>query len=167
MGTSANLAQGINSAGNAYVQAQATRAQGDYQKRISEINARSAEAQAEDVLKRGENEAQKKLQETRKFIGQQKTAMAASGTDVNSQGALDLTADTAAIGATDVMTIKNNAWREAMGYKSQAIEVRGSGEMAQMAAKNNARSTMITGGIDALSYGIKAADSKSSKKAKR
>jgi len=158
MAVSTNLAQGINTAGNAYVSAKATRAQGEYQKRIADINARTADAQAEDAVARGDREAAKKLQDTRKAMGAQKAAMAANGMDVNSADAIDILNETEVVGQTDIATIKTNAWREAWGYKSQAVSMAGEGNMKNLAAQNTARATLISGGMDAMTYGLKAGD---------
>ena len=158
MAASANVAQAVNTAGNAYVSAQATRAQGEYQKKMSDLNARTAEGQAEDAIKRGNIAALEKTQETRRAIGAQRAALAAGGVDVNSDIGLNLQAETEAIGASDAQKIRANAWREAWGYKADAVTTRGAGEMANYAAQNTARSTLITGGIEAATYGLKAAD---------
>lgn len=167
MAGSANVAQAINTAGNAYVSAQATRAQGEYQKRISELNAKTLDAKAEEAIKRGEKDAMTKGQETRRFIGEQKAAMAAGGIDLSSAQATNLLSETETIGAADMANLRSNAWQEAWGFKSEAVSTRGQGEMQNYAAQNTARSTLISGGIDAMSYGLKAGAEYKSKAPKK
>lgn len=163
--TAANAAQGINSAGSAYNNAQAVKAQGEYQKMIYDINASEAEKQAVQAIEAGDLAVAKEHQKNRAIISSQRAAAAASGTDVNSEAALDARREAETIGAANEMTISTNAWREAMGYKSQAINLKSQGKFTSLAAQNTARNTMVSGGIEAATYGLKAYDNYSKNKA--
>lgn len=134
-----------------YSQAQAIEAEGDYQQSIYNINARFADVQAEDAIKRGDKEAIQLKKQAKKLIGSQRVALAAQGIDIESGSALEVQEDTAALAADDVMTIKNNAWKEAWGYRVQAFDFRNRGEFAKLSAKNKARNTLLTSGIQAFS----------------
>lgn len=129
------------------------------------MNARSAEAQAEDALKRGDVEASKKAQQIRMATGAQRAAIAASGSDVTGEGATDILNQTQIAGQTDIATIKTNAWREAWGFRSAAVNARTEGEMNLNTAKAMERATLISGGIEAMSYGMKAGSQYKEKKA--
>ncbi len=148
--------QGVNTAGQAYNQAQAQRAQGEYQKAMADINANQARIQAEDSAKRGETAAAQRDQTTKKQIASQRVNAAAGGIDVNSEQVKDITDETATIGAADVAAIRTNAWREAFGFKSQAENYKFQGESQSIASKNASRMTMLSGGIESASYGIKS-----------
>jgi hypothetical protein len=139
--------------GSAYTSAEAAKAQGAYQKRQAELNAGMGEFQAEEAIRRGDEDAKAMGKKTKQVIGSQRAALAAQGIEVDSGTAAEIQADTAAIGAVDAQTIKNNAWREAWGFRAQATVTRGQGNMALMAANNQAKSTLITGGLQALSAG--------------
>jgi hypothetical protein len=152
-----SAAQGVSSIGNAYSQAQAARAQGAYQKSISEINERLSELQAESSLKRGEKDAQAIRRRTEKTIGSQRAALAANGVDVNDGSALEIQQETELYGQIDELTAKTNAIQEAYGFKMQANNDRARGNFASLSARGDARNTLITGANRALSYGLESA----------
>jgi len=137
----------LSTAATAYNQAQTAKMQGDIQKSQYEANARMANLQAEDAIKRGDKEALAHKKKVRQLIGAQRAALAAQGIEVDSGSALDVQMDTAALGGEDILTIKNNAWREAWGYRVQAEDYRNKGTWAKMSGRNEARNTLLTGGM--------------------
>lgn len=138
----------IMTGATAYSQSRAQKAEGAYQSQIYEANARLADLQAEDAISRGDAEAKKHNTQVKKLIGSQRAAFAAQGIDINSGSPLDVQADTAALGAEDEQTIKNNAWREAWGYKVQASDYRNSGAFSLLSSKNAAKNTVLTAGMN-------------------
>ena len=54
------------------------------------------------------------------------------------------------------MTIENNAWREAWGYKVQAVSGQGQAAQTRLAANNVMDNTLLTGGLQAANYGAQA-----------
>lgn len=140
-------ANAMSSASTAYSQSQAIKMQGNYQKNQLQFNAQVAGLQADDAISRGNKAAANKKRETKQIIGKQRAALAAQGIEVNSDTALLIQEDTAGLGAEDVQTIKNNAWREAFGYKVQATDYTGQAAFAQISSGFNARQTMLTGGL--------------------
>lgn len=148
--------QSVNSISSAYTQSQAMRAQGDYQKQQSETNARLATIQSADAMKRGDLEANAVKRKAAQIEGSQRASAAAQGVDINSGSALDIQAETETNSAIDIQTVKNNAWREAWGYKVQALNSRSEGNMASLTANNEANSTLLTGGMNALTYAAQA-----------
>lgn len=140
------------SAGNAYSQSQAISSQADYRTRIAALNSRNSELRAKDAIERGEEAAGRHKTQVRKLIGAQRAALAAQGIDVNSGSAMEVQNDTAKLGELDAMTIRNNAWREAMGYRMQGNNYIAEGEFAGLSAENQSTNTLLTGGIQALSY---------------
>lgn len=135
---------------NASNQSRALKAQGAYQQQIAESNARQSEFMAEDVKERGATESMLVKRRARQLIGTQRVGFAGQGVDVNSGTALRVQDDSFTMGETDALTVKNNAWREAWGYKTQAKNTRAQGRLANLTARSQARGTMLTGGLSAF-----------------
>lgn len=154
--TAAVVSLAALSAVNSYSQSKAQKSQGDFQSQQLEANARIADIQADDAIKRGESEAKAHRRRVRLQIGEQRAGLAAQGLDLESGSALDIQKDTAGFGAEDEVTIKNNAFREAWGYKVQANDYRTGSQFTKMSSKTQSRQTLMTGGLSALkdlSYG--------------
>lgn len=149
MGASGAL--GLLQVGQGISQSRAINAQGDYQKSIFDINARFADIQAKDAIMRGDKEAVALKTQAKKLIGKQRVSLAAQGVDIESGSALELQEDTAELAEADAMTIKNNAWKEAWGYRTQAFDLRNQGVFAKLSAKTRATNTLLTSGINAIS----------------
>lgn len=140
----------LASIGAAYEAAQSARAQADYQRRVAAINLRFGELAAQDVLRRGEREAQRVKLKTRALIGRQRVALAAQGISLESGAPLEIQEETAAQGAMDALTVRNNAWREAWGYQVQALNVQTGAAFTELSARAQARSSLLTGGLQAV-----------------
>lgn len=142
--------------GGSILQSNAQSAQGNYQKTLYDTNARLATLQGEDAIIRGDKSANQLKTQGKQLIGSQRAALAAQGIDIGSGSALDVQTDTAALIAEDAMTIKNNAWREAWGYKVAANDATNRGNLVKLASDNESRNTLLTGGLKALDTGMKA-----------
>lgn len=116
---------GIGFGLSAYGQYQA----GQMNRDLMRYNAQVAEYQSEDALVRGEIKEQRFRRDAAKFIGSQKVALAAQGIEIDDDSALDVMANTAYLAEVDALTIRNNAKREAWGYKVQAEDYRFRGEI--------------------------------------
>lgn len=149
--------QAFSSIYTSSLQADALKMQGQFQKQQFEANARIAEIQGKDAIRRGENEAQAIQGKTESLIGTQRAALGAQGIEVDSGSARDIQVDTAGLGALDQLTVKNNAMREAWGYKVQAANLTGQANVADISSKVNARNTLITGGLNAATSATKGA----------
>lgn len=132
-------------------QADALKEQAEYQKTVSDSNARMAEFNANDALKRGEQDAHLIRREGDQVVGAQRAGYAGQGVDVNTGSAAKVQAETRMLSAADMLTAKNNAWREAWGYKVEAMNATNAGQFAVKAAKNAAANTLLTGGLNAFS----------------
>jgi hypothetical protein len=126
-------------------------AQGKQDAATGETNRRLGLAQANDALLRGTIEETRYRRQIAQIIGAQKAAfghrnVAVSGT------ALDILSDTAQIGEEDALTIRNNAAREAWGYRHQANEASRWGASQRNNAFASAGSTLLTAGSQA--YGM-------------
>lgn len=156
MFASAFAVQGISSIGNAYSQSQALKANATYQRNLSNINKNFAELAYDETIRRGGTDAAIVDKNVRRTIGSQRASLAAQGIDVGTGSAQEIIRDTQRRGSVDAITVKNNALREAWGYKVSAIEQTAKGEFIDITARSAIRNTLVTGGIDALSSGIKS-----------
>ncbi len=153
MGGTAALSQSVTAAASAYAQSNSIRGQGEYESSAFNINASFAEMQAEDALKQGEKAAKNLKKQVKLTIGAQRANMAAQGIELDSGSALEIQEDTAVMGELDALTIKNNAYREAWGFKVQAEDFRSRAQYSEWAARNNSRNTLLTGGLQSAGYG--------------
>lgn len=118
---------------------------GQANKRLAEYNANVAEYQADDAIKRGEVAAGRRRLQTKQVIGDQRVSLASQGVEINEGSAVDVQANAAYLGELDAVTIKNNAAREAWGYKVQAKDLTARGNIAAMTADSMAANTLLTG----------------------
>lgn len=151
--------QGALALNQANEQAKAYQAQGRYQKAMAETNAMYADLQAKDAIARGDKTAEALKKRGKQVIGEQRASFGAQGIVVDSGSALELQQDTAVLSEIDAMTARNNAWREAWGYRAEAAQASASGQFAQLTARANSGNTLLTGGLQAANYGIGAAAS--------
>lgn len=135
---------------NAYAQSQAIRAQAAYQATIAKINAQLAEMNAEDATKRGDVQARDYQTQVANMLSEQRVAYAAQNVDITFGSPMDVQKETKLRGALDVLTIKNNAWREAWGYKNEALQATFQGKYAQITGEGQSRMTLLTGGMQAV-----------------
>ena len=145
--TAAYLVQGAAGLSGSLDQATAIRDQGAYARTVGDMNAKIAEQQAQDALKRGDTAASEHSKRVKVLLGSQRTAMAASGVDSGYGTNLDIQGETRDMGSKDILTIKNNAAREAWGYAVTANNYRTQGQLDEIGANFKAKSTILTGGM--------------------
>jgi hypothetical protein len=149
--------QSVSSFASAYMQAEALRTQGEYQRSMSNINAKFAKIKADDAINSGEKAASHVKKQGRQVAGKQRAALAAQGIDVDFGSASDVQRDSEEEVAKDVMKIRNNAWRTAWGFTTQSDLDQGQSKMNYLASMNQANSTILTGGLQSVGYGMRAA----------
>lgn len=166
MASAASFAAMIGSAGTAVNQYQAgmrnaaaTRAQGQYASNADLMNAKLASAQSADATARGEVSAFTRGEATKQQIGSSTAQLAASGINLGVGSAVDVTKTESFLGALDEATIRNNAARQAWGYKVQASDYTSRAALARASATNeadadeaNAYSGLLTGAV--RTYGL-------------
>jgi hypothetical protein len=135
---------------NAYAQSQAIRAQAAYQATIAKINAQLSEMNADDALRRGNVQARDYETQVANMLSEQRVAYAAQNVDITFGSPMDVQKETRLRGALDVLTIKNNAWREAWGYKNEALQSTFEGRYARITGEGQSRTTLLTGGMQAI-----------------
>lgn len=136
----------------ATAQARAGAQAANYQAAIARRNQEIANRAAEDAIARGKAATGRKALQTRQFIARQRVAQAGLGQTVDVGSALDLTADTAAFGKLDELTIRSNAEREALGFRTQGLNFGASAELADLRAQN----ALLAGraGVTAAGFGL-------------
>ena len=118
--------------------AKSARKQGDYEGGMYD-------RAAADAIARGDEAANQTAAAGRALTGAQRAALAAQGIDIESGSASDVISSDERLNALDVMTIHNNADREALGLKQQAKFARMGGRNAAAGYKNQIGSTLLGG----------------------
>lgn len=172
------ITSGITSIGNSYADSQAKKAVADYQAGMARVNKMLSEVQADEAITRGDflaGEIQRKGDQQTSYLrrkakaveGSQKVSYAAQGVETTSGTPADVIAESKFLSdheeslmkrntATDILTIKSNAWREAWGLKTQALSYDAQAAMAGITGSNQARQSLISGGLNSLNYGLRA-----------
>lgn len=150
------ITSAISGFGSAYAQSNAYKAKAYVDRSIALVNQQLAEYQAKDALARGDEAAAQAGKKISQVKGAQKAALAGQGIDINFGSAADIQADTELLGALDLLHIKNNAAREAFGYKMSAISAGAQGQFSSMANMNAANNTLLTGLGDIAGGGLKS-----------
>lgn len=131
IGTGISVIGGLKSGNAAKRAGEAQQRAADKSGELADFNAQVAELQAEDAIARGIEEQQRFRTKVRQAIGSQRAGFAASNIDVGYGSAVDVQADAAYLGELDVLTIGNNAAREAWGFKMQGEDYRRRGALAR------------------------------------
>lgn len=133
--------------------AKAAQAQGNYEAATYGLNADLADQAADDAIARGKENASRSQLKTRQLKGMQRATLAAQGLELDDGTPADLQSETGDLGELDVLTIANNAQREAFGFKVEAMNYRRSSDLARLGGSNRAQefknqsySTLLTTG---------------------
>jgi hypothetical protein len=126
---------------------------GDANAAVAGQNAKIATMRAREAARRGEFEADRFRRDTKRTIGAQRASMAGQGVAVDSGTALEIQEQTAEIGELDALEIRNNAAREAFGYKTEAVDARLRGRQERIRGQTGAASTLLTAGTRAAQLG--------------
>jgi hypothetical protein len=118
----------------------------------ADFNTDVANLQATDAAARGDFDAGQRGILGRQTIGAQRANAAGSGVDVNSGSAAQLQENEARLSAMDQLTIKNNANRQAWGFRTQAALDHQAADNQAANIKAQSYSTLINGFTN--SYGI-------------
>lgn len=119
-------------------QGQAGQQSADYSAAVSENNKIIAESLAQDAIERGRTTEKEHRVELEGLKGSQRVALAKSGVVVDQDTALSLLLDTAQFGEISALNVRDNAEREAFGFRAQgagfAADAAISGAQASQAA---------------------------------
>ncbi len=120
----------------------------DFQSQQTAFNIEMAGLQGEDAIQRGDQQAQRVKKAASQLAGSQRASAAAQGIGIDTGNVADVVRDTNTLSTEDAISIRNNAAREAFGYKAQAVAYGAQGQMNQLASRNQANATILTGGLN-------------------
>ena len=146
----AGIAGGVVGGVSSYQQGKAQQAQYNYQAKVNEENAKIAQENANVQRQQGIEEARLQRIKAASTIGAQKTAMAANGVDVTQGTAVDVIADTAAIGELDALQTQYNYEMKARGYEVQAGNFQNQANLDVISGKN----AYTAGKVGAVQHGL-------------
>lgn len=118
---------------------------GAYEGALLERAADVEELRGEDALARGAQTEGIHRAGVRRLAGSQRARLAAQGIDIDTGSALDVQLETYGLGELDALTIRNNAKREAWGYRVSAGELRGRAQLARIGGPGANVGTLLTG----------------------
>jgi hypothetical protein len=145
-----SVGQGIGGIGTAIAQSSAIEASGNFSKAQFEFNSKLADLQAGDAIQRGFKAASAYLKSARRLRGAQRASLAGQGVDLGEGSALEIQKDTQHLSEIDAMTIRNNAWQEAWGFKMQALDLTGRANFTGISSRFDSTNTLLAGGMNAL-----------------
>lgn len=121
LGAVAGVFGGISSAYGAFASARSTKNQLEFQAKMSEINARQAEQQAQSIMYSAERQIGQVTLKAGKVKSSQKASMAANGIALGEGSAAETIATTDLMKEIDALTINANAVRAAAAARSQSV----------------------------------------------
>lgn len=101
------------------------------QAELFDFNASVADQQAADAISRGQDEEGRFRSSVRSMISSQRVGFSGQNVEVDVGSAREVQEDAAYLGELDAMQIRQNATREAWGFKVEAIDLRKRGEIAR------------------------------------
>ena len=137
-----NIINGVN-------QSQAIEQQAAFQAKQMEANARLADIKGGDAVAQGELDSKELGKFGEKVKGAQRASYAGQGVNVNTGVAKAAQENTGFMTELDQAKIKNNAWREAWGYKVEAANGVAQAGFTRQAGANAARNTLVAAGLNA------------------
>lgn len=123
---------------------------GDYLRDTYRLNAKFAELQAKDAIRRGELAAEARGREVAQVVGQQRVAAAAQGLALGVGSPAELQAEAIDVGMMDALQIENNAYREAMGYRIEATRQNVAAAARSAEARQEAATTLTTRAVGTI-----------------
>ncbi|GHV46805.1 hypothetical protein FACS1894204_09150 [Synergistales bacterium] len=139
------------SAASSIAQGMAAQSSAKAQAAVAEQNARLAEEQADDAVKRGGREENKFRRQISIHQGQQRALLAAAGVDIDSGSAALLQDASRNEAEEDASVIRFNAAREAWGHQVQAVDYQNAAAGARAAGRNAFTGGVIGAGASLLS----------------
>jgi hypothetical protein len=135
------------------MQGQAARSAANAQAAAEEQNARLSDEQARDSMRRGAYDELKLRRQMSILQGQQRSALAASGVEVDTGSPLELQEASLREGEQDAAVIRYNAERDAWGHQVQAVNHRNAAGAARASGRNAMTGAVIGAGTSLLTTG--------------
>lgn len=151
-----SLLSGISSLGNAITQSSAIRSQARFQQAQFKFNQRLADLEAREAERVGLAEATKVRASARKLEAEQRVRFAAQGVDPRFGTPSAILDSTQFLSEMDAITVQNNAYRRAFGYKVESIGYGTQARFSRLASQGAARSTILAGGVSSIGAGLES-----------
>lgn len=143
---------------SAHEQAQGQKDMARYNAQVADNNAKTNEIEAQDAIKRGDEEANAIRRNADMLKGSQRASMAARGLDLAEGTAAELQFQTDFFSSVDQATARDNAKRQAWGIRTQGANFKSEAAMQRATAKsinpwmNTAGSLLTNGGMVASKW---------------
>ena len=149
---------GLSSAAQAFGDYRASEAQASYTRAVYDANAELFRMKADEAIRRGDVEAGKYKKKVKSMLGSQRARLAAAGVDISDvdSSAYQIQEETLRYGYADAQQIKNNAFREALGLRTQGALTGIEGRFKAATARYQGRMSLLVGGLKSASYGMSA-----------
>lgn len=134
--TAVSLASAGMSAYGMYQQSRAAKDMANYNAQIADNNAKTAEIQAQDALKRGDEDANAIRRNADMLKGSQRASMAAKGLDLAEGTAAELQDQTDFFSLVDQQTARGNAAKHAWGIRVQGGNYNSEAAMQRASARS-------------------------------
>jgi hypothetical protein len=135
-------------------QAQITRANGDLQNDIADMNAKYADLDAFNAIAEGQGNAARYESSANQAIAADKTAFAGAGVSIGYGTANDVVTDNKIAATNNVLQIQRQAQNKAAGFQTQGINIRLGGRMSQLQSNLNASAEQGAGILKAVATGV-------------
>lgn len=142
---------------SAYAQSRGAREQASYQKAVNANNAVMSEYAAADAEKRGEEAVKDQARQITSFRSNQQAVLASRGLDITTGSPLDILESSAYYGGVDQARTRENAQREAWGYRVEGQNY--TGASAMYGAQRDANSPLLATTTSLLNSGANVAQS--------
>lgn len=152
-----SVGQSFASLTSGMAMASSIKRQAEFNARTYELNAKLADMQAEDALRRGEKQVQQHRMGMKQIISQQRVSLAAQNIQLDEGSAMEVMESTARLGEMDAITISNNAWKESFGYRISRLNAITQSGASRVEGATQAQSALLTGGLNAFNAGMQGA----------
>ena len=122
--------------------------QAAFQAQQEEFNSRLMQIRKKEIVEQSQKDIAKYGVQGKQMRGSQKVAMAAQGVELDSETMVGLQTDLDQVISDDIQTIKNNAWRQAMGLEIESTNLKYQSQMTRLGGASKARSTRNQGILD-------------------
>ena len=135
-------------------QADAMRSEADLAEAQMSFEQKILKYKEQDAIKRGRQEEVDYLTNARRAAGAQEAALAVQGVDTSSGTVSQVRYETDKRIFTDASRIRNNAWREALGYSMESAQIGLEKRISEITTEVRAQDAIFSGGLGAVAGGI-------------
>lgn len=141
----------------AEAEADAIRQKAQYESDQLELNAKMSELNASDVLYASGRQLGEVEKYRRSLRAQQQSVLASSNLDTTFGSAAAIQMETETLANLDAITVENNAWREAWGFRFEALQHRKAAALTMITGEKQSSATLLGGALGAATTLAKGA----------